>query len=175
MTEDVCIDPASTVIDAFTTALAEAFAADSECPPDAGGSADVRFFGGDGIPMAAWNAHATGSGCDAPFLWVRVTSRYRTQSFPSVAVDVNSCGLPKVIAIEIGVGRCADTEMDPDWDDYAAQAEVSLDDSWRIELALCRAASLLRSEGYTCGSGEILPYGPEGGVMAWTGVAYVQY
>lgn len=66
-------------------------------------------------------------------------------------------------------------ELEPSWDDYAAEAEVSLDDSWRIELALCRAATLVRALGYSAGSGEVAPYGPDGGVVAWTGEAYVQF
>ena len=64
--------------------------------------------------------------------------------------------------------------MNPSWEDYATEAEISLDDSWRIELALCRAAALIRGIGYSAGIGEVSPYGPEGGVVAWMGEAYVQ-
>lgn len=176
MTAPVCVDPASEIVTAYTTALAEAFSPDSACPPDGGGSAVVRFFGGDAIPMAAWDAHSGGGeDCDNPFLWVRVLRRYRTSEFPNPDFSIDACNLPRVIALEVGVGRCSVVELEPSWDDYAAEAEVSLDDSWRIELALCRAAALVRALGYSAGSGEVAPYGPDGGVVAWTGEAYVQF
>lgn len=176
MNDNVCVDPASEIISAYAAALAEVFDPDSSCPPDGGGSTTVRFFGGDGIPMAAWNAHTSGGEqCDAPFLWVRVMRRFRSAEFPAQTIGIDSCSLPRVIALEIGVGRCATVDLDPSWEDYAAEAEISLDDSWRIELALCRAAALVRRIGYSAGTGEVSPYGPEGGVVAWMGEAYVQF
>ena len=177
MTEPICTDPASEIVTAYTTALTEAFDPASSCPP-LGGTAPavVRFFGGDGIPMAAWNAHTSGGeDCDVPFLWVRVIRRYRTAKFPEQNIGIDSCSLPRVMALEIGVGRCATTDLDPTWDDYADEAEISLDDSWRIELALCRGAALVRGLGYSAGSGSVEPYGPDGGVVAWTGEAYAQF
>lgn len=176
MTEPVCVDPASAIVSAYMTALAEAFDPASACPPDGGGSTTVRFFGGDAIPMAAWNAHTSGGeDCGAPFLWVRVIRRFRSSVFPAQEISVDSCGLPRVIALEIGVGRCAVVDVSPTWDEYAREAEVSLDDSWRIELALCRASGVVRSLGYSAGTGEVSPFGPDGGVTAWMGEAYVQF
>lgn len=171
-----CADPASAIIDAYTTAMAQVFDPASSCPPAGGGGTTVRFFGGDAIPMAAWNAHTNGGeDCNVPFLWVRIIRRFRTEQFPTQAVAINSCGLPHVLALEVGVGRCATVEINPTWEEYAVEAEISLDDSWRIDLALCRAAALVRDLGYTAGIGEVSPYGPEGGVVAWIGEAYVQY
>ena len=171
-----CVDPASVIVDAFTSSLAEVFDPESDCPPSSGGSVDVRFFGGDAIPMAAWDAHTNGGNqCDIPFLWVRVVRRYRSSSFPVQDVSIDSCGLPRVLVIEIGVGRCATVEVNPSWEEYAVEAEISLDDSWRIELALCRAAGKVRGLGYSAGTGEVSPYGPDGGVVAWMGEAYVQF
>jgi len=171
-----CTDPASEIVTAYTTALGEVFDPLSDCPPDGGGSTEVRFFGGDAVPMAAWNAHnGGGSSCDEPFLWVRVIRRYRSAEFPDQTIGIDSCSLPRVIALEIGVGRCSTVELDPSWDEYAAEAEISLDDSWRIELALCRAAARVRTLGYPAGTGEVSPYGPEGGIVAWMGEAYVQF
>lgn len=176
MTEPTCSDPASEIVSAYMTALAEAFDPSSPCPPDGGGSTVVRFFGGDAIPMAAWNAHTSGGEeCSVPFLWVRVLRRYRSAVFPGQDVGVDSCALPRVLALEVGVGRCAVIDADPSWADYAREAEVSLDDSWRIELALCRAAGAVRSLGYSAGIGEVSPFGPDGGVVAWMGEAYVQF
>lgn len=171
----VCDDPASEIVSIYMAALGEAFAPNSDCPPLGGGSTTVRFFGGDAIPMAAWDAHSQAEDCATPFLWVRVLRRFRTKQFPTPASSIESCGLPRVIALEVGVGRCAVIDMEPDWQAYANEAEVSLDDSWRIELALCRAASKTVTLGYPAGIGEVAPYGPEGGVVAWTGDAYVQF
>lgn len=173
---DSCTDPAQEIVDAYLTALVEVFDPLSECPPLGGGGAVVRFFGGDAIPMAAWNAHSNGGDdCNAPFLWLRVLRRYRTNTFPDQSIGIESCSLPRVIAMELGVGRCAVIDLDPTWDQYAAEAAISLDDSWRIEMALCRGAAWVRQLGYSAGSGEVSPYGPEGGVIAWTGEAYAQF
>lgn len=167
-----CADAASDIINVFIRALAEAFDPDSDCPPDGGGSNTVRFFAGEGAPLAAWNSHATGDGCEHPFLWVRAIRRYRSKVFPTPTVEHNPCRLPRVIAVEIGVARCAVVELEPDWDDYAREAEISLDDSYRIELALCRAATLLGRAGVMVATDTIAAFGPEGGVVAWTGIAY---
>ncbi len=176
MTTPTCSDPASAIIDAYAQALGEVFDPTSDCPPVGGGTTTVRFFGGDAIPMAAWNAHTSGGEeCQIPFLWIRVIRRFRTREFPNQEVGIDACSLPRVIALEIGAGRCATVDLDPSWEDYAAEAEVSLDDSWRVELALCRAAARIRGIGYSAGSGEVSPYGPEGGVVAWMGEAYVQF
>ncbi|UJE15675.1 hypothetical protein SEA_LIGMA_20 [Gordonia phage Ligma] len=176
--EPMCSDPTDAVIAAFTTAMREAFAPDSECPPIGGGTTDVRLFAGDGIPLAAWNAHADGEGCDHPFLWVRLTRRYRTQQFPTPVIDTSPCTYPRVVAVEVGVGRCAVVDLQPSWEDYDREAQTSIDDGWRIELALCRARALLTKGSPPISSAfatdAITPYGPEGGVVAMTGIGYVQ-
>lgn len=174
MEDDGCTDPASAIINAHIAAMKMVFDPASVCPPDGGGSTTVRFFAGEGIPMEAWDAH-NGDGCDNPFLWVRLLRRYRTREFPSPALSADACNLPRALAIEIGVGRCAVVESEPDWDDYAREAEIALDDSWRIEKALCAAAGLLRAESYVVAIDTVAPYGPEGGVLAWTGASYVQF
>jgi hypothetical protein len=168
--------------------MLEVFDPASECPPDGGGSTDVRFFAGDSAPSAAFNAYAAESDCGNPFLWVRVVKRYRLSSFtsrrrgdfPSPAVDANPCGAPRAVQIEIGVARCAPsaTSAAPTWAEYATEAEYSLDDSWRLELVLCRAMGTLRSSekgSYDVGIDAIIPEGPEGGVMGWTALAYVEF
>lgn len=174
-------DSSSCVINHLIAAMKEAFDPNSSNPPDGGGSEVVRLFAGEAIPLAAWNAHAAESRnnrgeCGDPFLWVRLTRRFRTQTFPAQFVGPAPCGLPVVLALEVGVGRCAIVDLEPTWDDYANEAEISIDDSWRIELALCRALSkALEDECATNTAVEaIVPYGPEGGVIAWMGTAYVQ-
>ena len=171
-----CTDPASEIVTAVMEALRAAFDPNSECPPIGGGKdAVVRFFGGDGIPMAAWNAHTNDEGCDYPFLWVRVLRRYRTNNLPTPTIDTTACGLSRAIALEMGVGRCATVEAEPTWAEYATEAEISLDDSWRIEQALCYAGTLIRKLGYASATDQITPYGPEGGVVAWMGTIYVEF
>lgn len=153
-----------------------AFTDESASPPLGGGSDTVRLFAGDMLPIAAWNSHSDDLGCDHPFLWVRLARRFRTDPFPAPTLDSAPCGLPVGIVIEVGVARCAVVDMEPSWDDYAREAEVSVDDSWRVELALCRAAKTIVSDG--CGINTaadiIFPIGPEGGVIAWAGNLHVQ-
>lgn len=186
MSAPVCVDPVSAIINAFIVGLREVFDPASDCPPDGGGWADadtaVKFFAGDAIPLAAWDSHVSGVGCESPFLWVRLASRYFTsrhlrtgQSFPVAGIDANRCGTDNAVSIELGVGRCALMEAETAWQEYAHQAEISLDDSWRIQLAQCRASGILGFTDYTVGLDTVTPYGPEGGVIAWTGLAHVQY
>lgn len=169
-------DDTGCILNLFVCAMREAFASDSIQPPDGGGSSEVRVFAGDAIPLSAWDAHAEGCGCGEPFLWVRLTRRYRSAQFPTPYVGPSPCGTPVVLAVEVGVGRCAVVGAQPSWDDYDREAEVSLDDSWRIELALCTAVKRVGKNG--CGTqgavDNVVPYGPEGGVIAWLGTAYVQ-
>lgn len=172
----VCMDDASAIVDAYVRAMKLVFSPTSECPPVGGGSTDVRFFAGMAPPTDAWDAHSDGGeGCDNPFLWVRIMRRYRSLNFPTPTASVEACSAPRVLAIEIGVGRCAVTDAEPEWTQYAHEAEVSLDDSWRIEKALCVAAGILRGDNRPVGIDTIEPYGPEGGIIGWTGAAYIQF
>ena len=83
--------------------------------------------------------------------------------------------LAPAVAIEVGVGRCAVMDEQPTWAQYDAEFDTSLEDSWRIELAVCRAAKLLEADTYTAATDEILQYGPEGGIICWTSIIYVQF
>lgn len=170
-------DPAEVAINALMQAMREAFGPSSEQPPLGGGSSDVKFFAGDAIPLAAWSAHSDGNtDCSVPFLWVRLERRYRSKDFPAPWVGPAPCDVPVVYSLELGVGRCAVVDPEPSWKDYQDEAEISLDDSWRVQLAMCRAASLLRRTTATVLTAEdgVVPFGPEGGVIAWIGTMYVQ-
>lgn len=174
-------DPAIEVVNAYITAMKQAFnPKDVNQPPLGGGSENVRFFAGEGPALAAFDAHTSGgSKCKEPFLWVRLARRYfyRPGQFPAPIVLVDEAcykGL-RAVAIEVGVGRCSVAVKEkPSWTEYAHEAEVSMDDSWRIGLALCMAADALRSTKRNVGTDSINPYGPDGGIIAQVGTAYSQ-
>lgn len=169
-------DPALEVTEAARAALLEWFKPDAQVKAQVGTTTNVRYFAGDGAPLAAWDSHAS-QGCEEPFVWVRMIRRYRSQTFPAPTINTSPCGLTRVVSVELGVGWCALVEQEPTWAEYAREAEISQDVSWRIEEALCMASRLLTrdsSERLT-GTDTITPYGPEGGVIAWTGVLYASY
>ncbi|UXE04397.1 hypothetical protein SEA_FUNSIZED_26 [Mycobacterium phage Funsized] len=160
-----------------TTAQAvmlEFFGPRDTAPALAGQVSEVRLFAGEGIPLAAWNSIG---GCGDVFAWVRVLRRYRTRAFPTATIDAAPCGLAKAVAIEVGLASCASMDEQPRWEDYAREADESMDTAWRLEEALCvmsRRLKLDDSERLT-GTDTIVPYGPDGGVLAWTGVLYATY
>lgn len=175
-------DGADCVLNAVICAMREAFSNESSFPPVGGGTDKVRVFAGDAAPLSAVDMHIDECGCgNDPFIWVRLMRRYRTLNFPQPYVGDNNCGGQKVIAVEVGVARCA-AVFSPDgcdWTAYEAEAETSLDDSWRVELALCRASAKLKqpdADGDICSElvalDAVIPYGPEGGVYAWIGTLY---
>lgn len=172
-------DPAECIINAVVTAMREAFTADSSAPPLGGGSDRVRFFAGDSAPLDFFDAHLNDPdcGCEKPFIWVRLMRRYRSQTFPAPWVGEAPCDQPHVVAVEIGVGRCSSMlTTECDWSAYEAEAEVSMDDSNRIEIALCRARQLMQRT--KCSDAvafdAVVPYGPVGGVLAWVSVLYAR-
>lgn len=169
-------DPALEIVEAAEAALLDWFKPGGECPPKVGGTLDVRRFAGDGAPLAAWDSHASQS-CDVPFVWVRLMRRYRSQTFPAPTINSSPCGLPRVAQVELGIGWCAVVDQEPSWAEYAAEAEASQDTSWRLEEALCMASKLLTRDGAerAVGTDSLVPYGPEGGVIAWTGVLYASF
>lgn len=174
-------DPAADIVNAYIAAMRKAFNPNDQVqPPLGGGSTTVRFFAGDGA-LPAWDPHARGGpGCADPFLWVRVDRRYRARAkdFPAAFVGVGNCvsaDVKRALAVEVGVARCTDMDANPNWSKLADEAEISLDDSWRIELALCMAAQALTAPDRAVATDTIAPQGPEGGLIAWTGMAYVQF
>ena len=171
-------DGADCILNSVIRALKEAFSPTSASPPIGGGTERVRVFAGEAPPLSAVDMHLDDCGCgNDPFVWVRLMRRYRSQTFPQAYVGDNGCAAPRVVAIEIGVARCAAVFQEScDWTAYESEAEVSLDDSARIELALCRAASLMKrgecSDAVALDA--VVPYGPEGGIIAWIGTLYAR-
>lgn len=171
-----CEDQASDIITDVMNVVRLVFDPESECPPVGGGSKDVRFFAWAGAPMAAWDAHTVnGESCDQPFLWVRLDMRYRTMSFPEETPNLGSCAGQPVVVLEVGVGRCSTMEAQTDWGVVAREAEIGLDDSWRIERIMCAATKRLGAKGFQVSTESILPYGPEGGISAWSGMIRVGF
>ena len=167
-------DNAREVIDTASAVLLEFFGPREVAPALVGKVDTVRLFAGDGIPLAAWNSI---TGCNDVFAWVRVMRRYRTRQFPNPTIDASPCGLLKAVAVEVGVASCASMDESPRWSDYAREADESMDTAWRLEEALCMMSHRLRaddSERLT-GVDTVTPYGPDGGVLAWTGILYATY
>lgn len=172
------VDGADCILNAVICALREAFTPQGSYPPIGGGTERVRVFAGEAAPLSAVDMHINECGCgNDPFVWVRLMRRFRTKAFPQPYVGEDPCGTPTALAIEIGVARCAAVYAeDCDWTAYESEAEVSLDDSWRVDLALCRAAAKLKESGCSdaVALDAVVPYGPEGGVIAWTGTLYAR-
>lgn len=167
-------DNAREIITTAQAVLLEFFGPDAAVKAKVGTVNEVRLFAGDGIPLAAWNSIG---GCGDVFVWVRAVRRYRTRAFPTPTIDAAPCGLSKAIALEVGVASCASMDESPRWEDYAREADESMDTAWRLEEALCVLSRRLKrddSERLT-GVDTVTPYGPDGGVLAWTGVLYATY
>lgn len=173
-----CLDPASDVVTAFVNALRQHFDPASDCPPVGGGSAEVRLIvGDDGSPAVAWEER---SDCKAPFLWVRVCRRFRsrTGAFPRAFEGARVCDAKdvfNVLEVEVGVARCVSTKLPASKQVRADEAEYSLDDSWRIERTLWVATCRLgRDDKRLVATDTVEVFGPEGGLTAWTGRAFVE-
>jgi hypothetical protein len=173
-----CLDPAIEIINAFIVGMRQAFDPTSECPPDGGGSTDVRFFAGDDARPAMLTPVTGSKNCKGPLLWVRAMHRHRStvESFPEPFRANSGCdvSLFNVLAVEIGVSRCTNTDAVPKWEAVETEADISLDDSWRIERVLCVVAGRLGTKFRAVATNSVAPFGPDGGTVAWTGQAYIQ-
>jgi hypothetical protein len=171
-------DPASIVVDTFIAAMRKAWNPnDVVMPPLGGGTTNVRFFAGD--DAKAFVDLALGPNCKEPFLWVRAGERYRSRAreFPNPIRGNFQCGnkdVFDVLTVEVGVARCVSMDERPNWDRLDSEAEISLSDSWRISLALCDAQRVLARPERAFATDTVAAYGPEGGIVCWTGVAFVQ-
>lgn len=170
------VDPVGSIVPVFITAMRQAFnPADAVAPPTGGGTTEVWTFAGDGaLPDAVICKPGV------PFLWVRLDRRFRTRKrdFPAAFVSNGNCADSDVIrgvAIEVGIARCTTMEAKPKRAVLEDEATVSIDDSWRLDLALCMAAQALKSPDNFVATDTVAPIGPEGGLIAWTGMAYVGY
>jgi hypothetical protein len=172
------IDGVECIINQTIRAMRDVFSPTSSQPPLGGGTETVRFLAGEASPMAVVDLHIADCECGKdPFLWVRLLRRYRSRTFPQPFIGDDPCGSPVVVALEIGVLRCAVVgQPDSSLEDYGKEAEISLDDSWRIELAQCQAVSKLKQARCSdmVALDAVVPYGPDGGIIGWTGSLYVR-
>lgn len=165
-----CSDPAARLVDVFCVVMGEAFGADAVCPPVSPVSR-VWLMAGDGSGLPVTD-------CE-PVAWVRISHRYRSliDQFPAGFQGAGACGLSTtipVLAVEVGIARCTSMEVNPDWAVLRDEAVTGLDDSWRLAQVLCGASKRLRSDHLLVATDTIAPSGPSGGMIAWTGMAYVQ-
>ena len=168
MTAPLCVDPAEAIINTVITTMKAVFTPTSSCPPVGGGSTLVHFVPGEGVP---WDPLEQGDDCD-PFLWVRLISRYRSQAFPAPDVFVSPCAGVDTVNLEVGVGRCVDTNAEINWSINAQEAEWGLDDSWRLDRLVCVLSTELENTALVAAE-QIIPYGPDGGGIAWSVNIYV--
>jgi len=161
----ITLDPTVEILGVVMQALSDMYGPDTDFPPEEFVTV-VHLVAGEGPAVAQIDPR-----CESPFLWVRLMRRFRTESFPDAAVSPTPCRLPRAVAIELGVGRCAVLEQEPSFDDFENEAVVSLEDSWRIECALSTAARRLGEERAVAVD-AVEPFGPEGGVIGWTAALY---
>jgi acetylornithine deacetylase/succinyl-diaminopimelate desuccinylase-like protein len=174
-------DPAEDVIVHLIKAMRAKFTPTSSTPPRGGGSHHVRFLAADAVPLAAWDAHAEGCGCAEPFLWVRLIQRYRTttNSFPAPFIGVSNCGAQRALEIEVGIARCAaitENGEAPEFKTLDEEAMVALDDSRRLDAAMCAAMKCATDadSALKTAVGPVIPWGPSGGVIAHVGTVWAQ-
>jgi hypothetical protein len=163
-------DEASNVVNTVIAEMLRGFNPnDVNMPPLGGGSTTVRFVTGSIIALELWDAHTDGGqNCNEPFLWVQLRKRFRFTSFPNVETGVVDCTAFRAITLEIGVGRCSHLSPEIDWPEMQQEAEISISDSWRLEIICCNIIRQMKSQNRLIAIGEITPVGPEGGVIAWT-------
>lgn len=116
----------------------------------------------------------------AGIVWVNVLRMFRTTEWPQESDSMSACRGTLAVVVQVGAARCVSTVdssgFPPTPEDMERDALVGLDDAVRLERALCIAARWLEQRGIGNGSvvGSSEPYGPAGGVLAWTKTLNVQ-
>lgn len=173
------IDEAILVVNTFIAALLDAFnPADSIQPPLGGGGAAVHFLSGEVVALELFDAQAIGSNCSDPFLWVRAVDRFRWRDFPApyTGALAGDCEYPSAMTVEMGIARCTSLDASGstiNWAKIGEEARIGLDDSWRIQLALCAAVPQLHKQSRLVAIRPVIPQGPAAGVQAWATVTTV--
>lgn len=170
-------DKAVGVIGAVEASLGRWFGPDSEFPPIGGAIEQVHVLAGDQVAPPPWVGISEDcSNCSA-YLWVRLVARWRTgqsANQPPSAAVIAKCNQSRGITIEAGVARCHPLEGTRD--ELEQHALIQLDDSWRIDNALCAGMKAAEKAGFATntgiGTGE--PWGPEALLLIWTQKAFAQ-
>ncbi|MGW5147530.1 hypothetical protein [Rhodococcus koreensis] len=169
-------DPAPKVIGLIAASVHEFFKPDQDLPPTGGGTDDINLMAGEAAIPPVWIDDHGCSDCTEPYIWVRISGRFRTTVFPAPA-DRANCGTRRAMTVEVGIARCAPFDRAPEPDKLEQQAMVQWDDAHRLDLALCkamqRAEAVQAATDSTIGAGE--PYGPEGLLIAWLQTVTVQF
>lgn len=146
--------------------LREAFT-DPAKPPRGGVTGPPQLRAGDGIPPLD-----NFGDDDCALLWINVTRRYRTTSFPEATVDTARCGSGMAVELQIGVARCSQA-LDaagglPSPEVMAAEFAAQEDDADRLDSVLCRVGSAAEDadiiHDWLPAGIEVI--GPEGGTVA---------
>lgn len=135
-------------------------------PPRGGLTGPPQARAGDGVPPL------DNFGTDCALLWVNVTRRYRSTSFPEANVATISCGAGLVVELQIGVARCSQALTAsgalPSAETMAAEFAAQEDDADRLDAVLCAVgeaaddADLIHQ--WLPAGAEVI--GPEGGTVA---------
>lgn len=145
--------------------LRDAFNSD-ENPPRGGVTGTPQLRAGDGIPAL------DNFGADCALLFVNITRRYRTTSFPEATVSTARCGAGMAVELQVGVARCSQalthTGGLPSAEVMAAEFATQEDDADRLDAVLCRLGNSADDAGIIH---DWLPtgldvIGPEGGTVA---------
>ncbi|MCD2263670.1 hypothetical protein K3888_13270 [Dietzia aurantiaca] len=153
------------LIVALLEQLREAFNNEAK-PPRGGVTGPPQLRAGDGIPAL------DNFGKDCALLFVNVTRRYRTTSFPEATVSTARCGAAMAVELQIGVARCSQalthTGGLPSAEVMAAEFATQEDDADRLDAVLCRLGNAaedadLIHDWLPTGT-DVL--GPEGGTVA---------
>lgn len=138
----------------------------------------MHVLAGDIVAPPPWVGVSSCDDCECgAYLWVRLVARWRTgqsQNQAASTIVLGKCNERRGITIEAGIARCHPLDATPE--ELEHHALVQMDDSWRIDNALCAAMQDSEREQAATdtglGTGE--PIGPEGLVLCWVQRAYAQ-
>ena len=176
---------AITILGLAETRLLEFFDPAPTAPAVAplGGGTDVVWqLAGDIIAPPPWVGIGESDDIDPnecdPYLWVRLVQRWRqgqSQNMTASSFAIPKCGQARGITIEAGIARCYPLDGTPE--EMAQRSLVLLDDSWRMDLALCAAMKDAKDNAVAkeTGIGTGAPFGPEALVLTWAQSAYAQF
>jgi hypothetical protein len=99
--------------------------------------------------------------------WVGLLNVFPSKTFPSPAVDLNTCIAPIAANVTVGVLRCYQVRT-------SGETEAELRDYLDVQMAdmaaMRRAIVCCANDGFAISLGTYSPVGPEGGIYggAWT-------